>query len=485
MKLGRLFPQTGLNSELSNREIRGLSIDTRRTEKGDLFFVIPGSCFDIISFLPSIAASVSAFVMDSSFSPQIGDHISGTPVIYTDNVRKQCLRCAGEFYPLPAADCNFAAVTGTNGKTTVSYLIYQLLKSAGYRASLLGTVFYYINDQQIQSSHTTPDFLLLRKLLSRLDRADPGFVIMEASSHGLDQGRVADISFDSCVFTNLSRDHLDYHQNMDNYFLSKKKLFYANPQAKAVINTDDSYGLSLARELDGEIISYGLEETALWRADDISYSGKGTDFCLRYRDLSLPVSTSLVGVYNIYNLLAAFSCLYSLGLSLDEISAGLSGLKPPCGRLEQVSADVFVDYAHTPDALSKTLSVLRAVGYKKIISLFGCGGDRDRGKRRIMGSVSCSLADFTIITSDNPRSEDPAQICAQIRKGCTEGKYREIIDRREALARGLKMQNNDPECALLVAGKGHEDYQIIGKDKIHFSDQEEIRRILNKENEHS
>lgn len=478
MKLQELFPHIRLDTHSKEISVQGISRDSRDTGKGDVFFIIEGDTFDVYHILPEIEHKVCAFVGDIRRKEHIASLVRNKPVLYLDNVTQECKRSADLFYGKPPSQYTFIGLTGTNGKTTTAYLIHMLLKKVGLPASLLGTLSYSLNDENIPAPYTTPDYLCLRKLFSQIQSNSCHYVIMEVSSHGIDQSRVEGIPFSRCIFTNLSRDHLDYHKSMEHYYNTKKRLFINNPQACAFMNIDDLYGVRLFDELSTVKVPYSINSRAVWRAQKVHLTPGGTEFQLCYHGKKWKVKTSLLGFYNIYNLLAAISVVFSLRDSLDDILHFVPYLEAPRGRLEQVAKDIFVDYAHTPDALANTLRTLKDVGYKKILCVFGCGGERDKGKRKLMGACASGLASFSFITSDNPRSEDPLQICGQIKEGFTHDNFTQMIERRDAIHAALKMKGNDETCAVLIAGKGHERYQITGGRKIPFSDQKVIRELL-------
>lgn len=371
----------------------------------------------------------------------------------------------------------FIGVTGTNGKTSCVYFIYQLLKKLGQKASLIGTINCIIDGRTYKSKYTTPPFSDLRKLLNKIESPGRHFVVIEVSSHGIAQERIRGLKFSRIIFTNLTRDHLDYHHSMKDYFNVKRKLFLDNRDALAIINNDDPYGRKLLSELNG-CCSYGISSAADFRARNLCFNQRQAVFDLCYKRYVFPVNAAVFGRYNVLNILAAVSTLISLKFDPAEVSRIIPYLKLPKGRLQRAADSIFVDYAHTPDALKNTLKALRLAGYKKIICVFGCGGDRDRGKRKIMGRVAWRFADFSIITSDNPRSESALDICREIEQGVKGDKYSVVVDRRQAIAKAVNLKAKHNDCCVLVAGKGHERYQIAGNKRIPFDDVKMIRDIM-------
>ncbi len=384
----------------------------------------------------------------------------------------------------------YIGITGTNGKTTTASLVYHILSKLGKKASLVGTIKHIVVSKEQKSNYTTPDFLSLRKILKKAKDAESEFVVIEVSSHAIAQERIRGIKFTRCLFTNLSRDHLDYHLTLENYFDTKKSLFLANREAISLINLDDPYGEKLLPELN-RALSYGNSQSAHFRVKNIKLDNKSCCFDLIYLDKTYPVKASLSGQYNVMNILGAISLVLSLGFPVDKVIKAVSSFKAPEGRLEPVEENIFVDYAHTPDALEKVLESLKGIKYKKIICLLGCGGDRDKGKRVLIGKVAAKLADYTFITADNPRSEDPALICQDIAKGFTKSNYSIVLDRKAAIKQAIekfgaedeKLNKNNPnQTCLLVSGKGHEDYQIIGEKRIPFKDREVIKEVIHGKN---
>ncbi len=379
----------------------------------------------------------------------------------------------------------FIGITGTNGKTTTASLIYHLLKKLNQPVALIATVKYVIGSQNIPATYTTPPDFILKDLMKKIKKAKCRYVVMEASSHGLYQDRVKSIRFKRCVFTNLTQDHLDYHKTMKNYFAAKRKLFTNNKKALSFINIDDNYGRRLSKVVTNKR-TYGIDRPCDLRASEIKLSETGSAFNLNFSGESYNLRTKLLGRHNILNTLAAAGVVNSLGFSMNDIKKHLVSFGGAKGRLQKAGEDIFVDYAHTPDALENALSSLREVGYQKIITVFGCGGDRDKSKRGPMGQIASQLADFTFITSDNSRSEDPESICLQIKKGFKGKNFSIVADRKKAILEGLKLFKDYSKkgfrCCLLVAGKGHENYQIIGNKRISFNDSKVIKQFIPLEN---
>jgi len=468
MRVEELFPQHIFPS-LGKVEIKGASSHTQFLEKGDMFFIIEGKNFDIFKVLKDIEEKVSIFVAEEKHRKKINYIIKKKPVIFVKDIKKELRRVTDEIYKGVIERFKFILVTGTDGKTTTAYLIWQLLKSLNLPAIFLGTVGYYLEEERKEALLTTPDYLMLRKILRKEKDA---YVVMEASSQGIEEGRVDNLSPKQLIFTNLTREHLDYHKNMENYFQAKKKLFTKNPHSLALINIDNIYGKRLFSQIGNEKFTYGESKFSDYRIKIDKVTKRGSLFRIFYKDKEEKFFSPLLGRINIENLSAALASFHLLGFSFREAKKNISKLKAPPGRLEKVREDIFVDYAHTPSALEKTLVSLRELGYKKIICVFGCGGNRDKRKRKLMGKIASLYADYSIITSDNPRDEDPYKICLEIRKGFVRDNFSIIVERKKALKEALRLMGKG--WCILVAGKGHERYQTIKGKKIAFDD----RKIL-------
>lgn len=478
MRIKEIFPQLDLDQKIRELEITGISEDSRQAKKKDIFFVRERKNFDIFSVLTELEEKIEVFVGGINSQEKLRQAIKNKPLILVKDVDLEFYRAVDLVYDFKNEDFKAIGVTGTNGKTTIANLVYHLLIQMGENASLIGTIRYLIGGKLYPSSHTTPDYLTLRKLIKEGRERGVRFLVMEVSSHAIEQERIRGIDFLNCVFTNLTRDHLDYHRTMSEYFNVKKKLFFHNRGIYSLINTDDYYGRKLFSQLKHKAVSYGLRSLADLRAENIRLSKEYTIFDLIYKGKRFAVKTWFLGRYNILNILAAVGTLACLGFSLPEVIGFIPSLKEIPGRLQKAGRDVFIDYAHTPDALRKVLVTLREIGYQRVICVFGCGGDRDRGKRALMGKAAGNYADFSFITADNPRSEDPGDICRQIKEGFKKNNYRILIEREEAIKQALKYRRKYKDCCVLVAGKGHEQYQIIGNRRIPFEDRKIVRKFL-------
>jgi UDP-N-acetylmuramoyl-L-alanyl-D-glutamate--2,6-diaminopimelate ligase len=458
-----------------NREIAGLACDSRQVRPGWLFVAIPGSKLDGSAFIEDAVTRGAVAVVAQSFCPQ-----KDVTAIRVPNAREALARLAAAFYGNPSRRLRVAGVTGTNGKTTVAYMMRDILEAAGQPCGLIGTVEYRLGNRVIPASRTTPDSLSLQSYLAQMLQNGCTAAVMEVSSHALDQERAWGIAFDAALFTNLTLDHLDYHRTMEAYYEAKRKLFMAlgreGKAASAIVNIDDPYGRRLAADpaVKADVISCGRSPDALVRAEEVRLSASGTAFRAVTPWGTADGSLRLLGAYNIANALAALAACCALGVPLDAALQRLARMKAVPGRLEEVPCTrgfkVFVDYAHTDDALVNVLQTLREITAGRLIVVFGCGGNRDKTKRPKMGAAAGRLADFSVLTSDNPRTEDPLAILEQIRAGLGDARHEVVPDRAEAIGRALGMAAKGD--IVLIAGKGHETFQEFDNRVIPFDDRE-------------
>ena len=465
-------------------DIEGITSDSRHVRRGSLFVAIEGSRFDGHDFVNE-AIDRGAVAVVTSATRSASGH-SEVPIILVSNTRATLAQLASEFYGHPSQQIKVIGITGTNGKTTVSYLADKILTRAGFGVGLIGTINYRIAERLIPAGNTTPDSIALQSFLSEMVSKNLDYAIVEVSSHALDQYRVEDIDFDVGLFTNLTHDHLDYHLTLDRYFQAKAKLFEKlNPTSSAIINIDDVHGrklIDIIRNSSTQIISYGMDEKADIRAENLKDDLSGMEFSVLTPVGSIDIETKLIGRHNLYNILGAVGIGLSQEVGLPSIRDALQQLDQVPGRLELVdyrqSFRVFVDYAHSEDALKWVLQTLRKLTTKRVGIVFGCGGDRDSAKRSRMGEVASRFADYIILTTDNPRSEDPSKIINDIIKGIdsTYKNYKIILDRFSAIAEILSMAEEGD--TVLIAGKGHETYQIFSDHVEPFDDREVVRKIL-------
>ncbi len=450
-------------------EVMSLEFDSRKVKQGALFVALSGEQFDGHDFIrDAVKMGAVAVVTEKKMPIEI-------PQVVVDNTRTTMGRLAKRFYG-NFDDIHLIGITGTNGKTTTSFIIRSILETAGMHPGLIGTI-YYIGKTRVKAERTTPESLDLFRLLSRFRKEDAKAVVMEVSSHALSLGRVNDLQFQTVIFTNLSQDHLDFHKTMDNYKAAKMRIFsLLDENGVAIFNVDDAMKRSIESMHLKNTITYGLKNRGDIWANIISDSIDGIQAQIVYKNRKYNINSCLIGDFNIYNILAAFAAGVAIGIDTDVIITGIEKLRGVKGRVERVLDNVFVDFAHTPSALENVLKSLRQYVPRKLLVVFGCGGDRDRAKRPKMGAVASQFADFIIITSDNPRSEPPEQIIEDIERGVTTNHYKVLEDRREAIRYALAVKKEND--VLLVAGKGHEEYQTIGGKNLEFSDAEVIRECF-------
>lgn len=468
------------NKKLEDFEVKGISCNSKQVSDNYIFVAIKGSIEDGNRFITeAINKGAKAIVIQSA---GMSDKLSvKIPAILVKDARLALAKLSAEFYGRPSAKIKVVGITGTNGKTTVSYLIETLLETGGLSPAVIGTINYRFNNKVIPSKNTTPGPVELQSMLKKMLRENINYVIMEVSSHSLDQNRIEGVEFHSSIFTNLTQDHLDYHKTLTKYFEAKAKLFKnMKPGSFAVINNDDRYAKKIKKLTRAKIITYGIDSKADLVAKDISLGSLGTEFSVVNKEGEVNLNTKLIGKHNVYNILAAYAWAQTEGFDISAIKSGIEGLSHIPGRLERVDFNgdfaVYVDYAHTEDALSRVLLSLRQIYKKRIILVFGCGGERDKIKRPKMGRRASELADWVIITNDNPRSEDPEQIIRDIKKGLNKKNFCVIPGRFEAIKRSLSLAGAGD--VVLIAGKGHENYQIIKDRTIHFDDRETVRECL-------
>jgi UDP-N-acetylmuramoyl-L-alanyl-D-glutamate--2,6-diaminopimelate ligase len=471
--------------EIPDLKIRKVSCNSKEIKPGDLFVAIKGTNLDGHKFIKdAVAAKAAAVVCEKD-----KDLAGSTPKILVRNSR-QALSCiAKNFYNSNLDKIKLIAITGTNGKTTISLLINSILRQNNYRTAIVGTLGARTAGSKFEKlDNTTPSSLKLYELIDRMTEDNVAYGIMEVSSHALDQDRVSGLDFTAAIFSNLTEEHLDYHKNTRNYLKAKAKLFRSlGPERLAVINADDSASSYLKRATTARILTYALENEADFKAQAVKITLEGNQFILKTPRGEIPISSRLIGIHNIYNILAASGFCFHEGLSLIKIKEGIEALDVIPGRLQEVKEGqpfyVFIDYAHTHNALENVLRAIRqAVGRRsRIITVFGCGGDRDKSKRPKMAQAAARYSDFIIITTDNPRSEEPGKICDEILSGFSDrdsSKQTVILNREEAIQKALRYaREND---VVLIAGKGHEDKQIFSDKIIKFSDLEVTKHLLRK-----
>lgn len=470
-------------------EVKGLSTNSHACQPGDVFLGMPGTRVDGGEFWPSAIASgaIAAIVTPGAARRQAStDHLNDACIIAATDMPKVCAEAAAAFYGYPARSLRLVGVTGTNGKTTTTHLIEYLLSQVNPSVALFGTLYARWPGHEQTAVHTTPFALELQEQLANAVQAGNSIAVMEVSSHALAQARVWGCPFEVAVFTNLTQDHLDYHRDLDDYFAAKALLFSPDYlQGRAIVNLDDPYGQQLiAHSSAQQIWSYSVtnDQADLWTSE-LRYAADGVTGVLHTPNGSVPFRSPLVGQFNLSNLLAAVGAALHLGVSLEAIAHALPHFSGVPGRMQQVQISpaqdisVIVDYAHTPDSLENLLKAARPFIQGQMICVFGCGGDRDRTKRPQMGAIAANLADQVIVTSDNPRTEDPERILQDVVAGIPSLVEPQVMgDRAQAIRTAIL--NAQPGDGVLIAGKGHEDYQILGTEKIHFDDREQAQLAL-------
>jgi UDP-N-acetylmuramoyl-L-alanyl-D-glutamate--2,6-diaminopimelate ligase len=459
-------------------EVVGITKNSRKVKEGYMFFST-----DMNERYIEDAQKNGATVLVSEGTAKTTFACSVT----TDDPKGLLGNVASRYYGYPSGTLHVIGITGTNGKTTTSYLIDSMLKSGGKDPGLIGTISYKVGGRTIKADNTTPGAEELHKLLQDIKMSGGEFVVMEVSSHALDQKRVEGVDFDTAIFTNLTHDHLDYHGTLENYRMAKKLFFtyYLKKSAKkekcAILNADEPGWQELIPDPPVRTLTYSVRNSADAYLAAYKEDIGGLKLQISLMGTRISAESSLIGTFNISNILAASLAGLAAGLSLEQIVKGVESLEGVPGRLERVKNErgisLFVDYAHTPDALKQVLDLLNSLKKGKLILVFGCGGDRDKAKRSVMGNIASNFADYAIITSDNPRSEDPLKIIEDVRKGFKGNSYGIVENRRDAISEGIRMA--DSNDVLLIAGKGHEDYQIINNTILHFSDREVVEELLN------
>jgi UDP-N-acetylmuramoyl-L-alanyl-D-glutamate--2,6-diaminopimelate ligase len=478
----------GAMAQTQDVEVSAIQYDSRKVSRGDLFVAIPGGATNGQRFVSdAIARGAMAVVLeDDAAVPDALFMHAGVVKIVVQSTRQALAVMSSNYYGRPSERLRLIGVTGTNGKTTTTHLVKAALEAGGERVGLIGTIQYDLGGELVPATHTTPESLELNMLLARMVAQGCTAAVMEVSSHALSQHRVHGVRFAAGVFTNLTQDHLDYHGTMQAYFAAKKKLFDGlAPDAVAITNADDPHGNDMVEGIRARVLRYSVGQQADIFTRELSMSVSGMELSVAAGTTVVPVHTHLTGRFNVSNILAAFGAAIGVGLAPAVVARGIGNVKEVRGRFEQIVSPrgwtAIVDYAHTPDALENALTTVRQIlgaGHTgRIITVFGCGGDRDRTKRPQMGAIASTLSDVTIVTSDNPRTEDPLAIIRDICSGIRPGAhfYTEP-DRRAAIAQALAMAVGGD--VVVVAGKGHENYQVIGTVKSHLDDREEVEAFM-------
>jgi UDP-N-acetylmuramoyl-L-alanyl-D-glutamate--2,6-diaminopimelate ligase len=481
MLLNELFKSFKLKEVVGtlDKEVTGINIDSRQVKNGDLFIAVKGTQADGHAYIGAAVKNGAAAVLCETMPEQLDESVT---YIQADDTEGLTGKVATTFYGNPTSKLKLVGVTGTNGKTTIATLLYNVFRYFGYKVGLISTVCNYIDDKPVPTEHTTPDPITLNKLLGEMADAGCTYAFMEVSSHAIDQRRIAGLKFAGGIFTNLTRDHLDYHKTVENYLKAKKKFFDDMPaSAFSLTNMDDKNGLVMTQNTRSHVKTYSLRSLSDFKGRVIESHFEG--MLLDFNNHELGVH--FIGRFNAYNLLAVFGAAVLLGRTEEEVLVALSTLHPVAGRFDAIRSPegytAIVDYAHTPDAIENVLNAIHGVlsGNGKVITVVGAGGNRDKGKRPVMAQEAVKQSDKVIITSDNPRFEEPQDIINDMLAGLNAEQMRKtisIVDRREAIRTACMLaQRGD---VILVAGKGHEDYQDVKGVKHHFDDKEVLKEIF-------
>lgn len=465
-------------SMLSGKEdihVNSIQYDSRKVKERDMFFAIEGFNLDGHKFINKAIENGSRVIVIQKPVEQV----EGITYIMVDDSRKALAIAAANYYGNPSKKMKIIGITGTNGKTTSAFMLKAILEEKGYKVGLIGTIANYIGSVEIHTDKTTPESLELQKLFNEMVEKKVDYCVMEVSSHSLELHRVHGIEFSEGIFTNLTRDHLDFHKTFENYFNAKSKLFTMSN--KSIVNIDDSYGERIVEQVKSNITTYSLEKPSDLKGYNLKLHSRGIEFTLNNRNEEVVIKLSIPGTYNVYNALGCIGAALNEGIDIYTIKSALEKVTVP-GRCEIVTLnnhlgfDVIVDYSHTPDSLENILKNVREFTLGRLICIFGCGGDRDRTKRPIMGEIGTELSDFAIITSDNPRTEEPNSILKEIQAGVKKNNYELIENRKEAIKRAMSLAKKGD--IIVIAGKGHETYQILKDKTIDFDERKVVADII-------
>lgn len=473
-----------VTGEFQRKDVEAIVYDSRKVKKNSIFVAIKGYKTNGHRFiLDAINKGAIAVVLedDKSVPDEIFSHQNVLKIVVKSS-RTALAELSKYFWNSPSDKLKLIGITGTNGKTTTSYFLKKILETGGYKVGLTGTIANYIGDKKIDSSLTTPESNDMNKLLNDMYLQGCQYAVMEVSSHSLELERTHSLNFSAGVFTNISSDHLDFHKNFNNYFSAKRKLFLSLSQsAFGVYNTDDSHSIDLIKNSKAPLYSFGQASNADFNISKINYDLNGTEFVINYDNNLYNVSTSLIGDFNAYNACAAFAVSILFGVKTGTAIKGIKNTEQIPGRFEKIKIEnktVIIDYSHTADSLEKALLAIRQISKEKrpVYTVFGCGGNRDKSKRPEMGKIAAELSDKVIITTDNPRDEEPLTIIKEIEEGVKKNNYKIIADRKEAIIKTI--ESSEEDAVILIAGKGHEDYQEIKGKRFHFSDKETVQSFL-------
>lgn len=473
-----------VTGEVQRRDAADIVYDSRKVQKNSVFVAIKGYKTDGHKFLQdAINKGAVAVVVENenSIPDEFVAHAQIAKIVVKD-CRKALAELSRGFYKNPTNKLKLIGITGTNGKTTSTFILKNILQTAGYKTGLVGTIANYVGDQKIDSKLTTPESNDLNRMFYDMISAGCSHAIMEVSSHSLILNRVYGLDFSAAIFSNITSDHLDFHNTFDEYLKAKKILFDGlSSNSFAIINSDDVSANEIVKDSKAKVITYGISDNSDYQIKNIKYDLNGTDFTISNNKIEYSINTSLIGTFNAYNAASAFATAHSLGVNANKIIEGIKSSPQVPGRFEVIGKGkkkVIVDYSHTADSLEKALQAIREIVKDKnqIVTVFGCGGDRDKTKRPIMGKVASDMSDKVFVSSDNPRTENPYDIIKDIIKGISKNNYEIEENREEAIAKAIQISNDD--AVILIAGKGHENYQEINGIRNHFSDQEIALKYL-------
>jgi UDP-N-acetylmuramoyl-L-alanyl-D-glutamate--2,6-diaminopimelate ligase len=473
-----------VTGEVQRKDVSGIVYDSRKVQKNSIFVAIKGYKTDGHKFLQDAInkGAVAVVVEDQNSIPDELIAHAKIAKIVVENCRKALAELSKGFYKDPTSKLKLIGITGTNGKTTSTFILKNILQGAGYKTGLVGTIANYVGEQKIDSKLTTPESNDLNNFFYEMIESGCSHAVMEVSSHSLILNRVFGLDFSVAIFSNITSDHLDFHQTFEEYLKAKKILFDdLSSDSFAIINSDDISSKEIVKDSKAKIVTYGITDNSDYTIKDIRYDLNGTEFTITHNKIDYIINTSLIGTFNAYNATSAFATAHSLGIDESKIMKGIKSSPQVPGRFEVLGKGkkkVIVDYSHTADSLEKALQATREIvkGNNQVVTVFGCGGDRDKTKRPIMGKVASELSDKVFVTSDNPRTENPFEIIEDIKKGISKNNFEVEENREEAIAKAIRNSNDD--AVILIAGKGHENYQEINGVRKHFSDQEVAIKYL-------
>ncbi len=473
-----------ITGNIQRKDVADIVYDSRKVQKNSVFVAVKGFNNDGHRFLQEAIAkgAIAVVVEDNEALPDdLITHSQIAKILVKDS-RKALAELSKGFYKNPTSTLKLIGITGTNGKTTSAFILKNIFQSNGYKSGLIGTIANYIGTERVDSKLTTPESNDLNKMFYEMIQSGCEFAVMEVSSHSLILNRVYGLDFKTAIFSNITSDHLDFHKSFDDYLKAKKILFdNLNNSSFAIINKDDKNSEQIVKDSKAEVFTYGISDGSDYKIKNIIYDLTGTDFTITYKKTDYKIHTSLIGVFNAYNAASAFAAAHCLGFSTEKIVKGIESTPQVPGRFEVLGKGmkkIIVDYSHTADSLEKALQAIREIvkDKKQVVTVFGCGGDRDKTKRAVMGKIASELSDKVFVTSDNPRTENPLSIIDDIKKGISKNNFELEENREEAIKKAIQSSNDS--AVVLIAGKGHESYQEINGVRNHFSDQEVALKYL-------